>query len=165
MTASTDLDDTLANIRARAEAATPGPWENVAIEFRGDVSHSVKRGDQVLAFIGYVGAEPERVSDDAEFIAHAPTDIELLLTVLAQVTTQRDEIQTNRNALVHKVAEQRAFIAQLQALDRGHVDVTCTFPDDACRCAIPLFDLRAALDGAATTTTDGVAVPEGDTHA
>lgn len=159
MTASTDLDETLANIRARAEAATPGPWENVSIEFRGDVSHSVKRCDQVLAFIGYVGAEPERVPDDAEFVAHARADVELLLTLLDQVTAQCDEIQENRNELAHKVAEQRAVIARArQAIDREHAR-GCHYrhqqgETDECRsCAATAIE--AALDGAAATTTDG----------
>lgn len=36
-------------------------------------------------------------------------------------------------------------VARVEALDRGHVGHGCTFPDDACVCAVPLFDLRAAI--------------------
>lgn len=36
-------------------------------------------------------------------------------------------------------------VARVEALDRGHVERCCTFPDDECICTIPLLELRAAL--------------------
>ncbi|WP_182377873.1 hypothetical protein [Nocardioides sp. WS12] len=34
---------------------------------------------------------------------------------------------------------------RVRQLDQGHVGEGCVFPDEPCRCVIPLFDLRAAL--------------------
>ncbi|UUW88374.1 hypothetical protein [Pimelobacter simplex] len=138
MTASTDLDDTLANIRARAEAATPGPWEArhggyswVALYADED---KIPQGDSLPSFEPGGSATPA----DAEFIAHARADVELLLNV---------------------VAEQRAVIARVrEAIDREHAR-GCHYrhqqgETDECRsCAATAIE--AAFDGADTTTTDG----------
>ncbi|AIY15825.1 hypothetical protein GUY44_07520 [Pimelobacter simplex] len=144
VTASTDLDDTLANIRARAEAATPGPWD---IWLGADWVILAPDGNREIARV------PEPCGENAVFIAHARADIELLLTLLDQVTTQRDEIQANRDALARKVAEQRAVIARVRDWLAAHPTTHDVRQTEGYWRAQQ--DLRAALDGADTTTADG----------
>lgn len=81
-----DLTDRLDAIRARLDAATPGPW-------RWDEDYGSK-GDEGLALTNDVGAEivgaynhhccsfrddPTVEDNDAEFIAAAPADVAFLL--------------------------------------------------------------------------------------
>jgi len=71
-----------AEIAARAEAATPGPWEaNARI---GIVTNKV--GDPLAVFGG--GAQDRA---DAEFTAAARTDVPALLAELAAVRAERDQ--------------------------------------------------------------------------
>lgn len=54
---------------------------------------------------------------------------------------------------LYRAVRQRAEAAEallddVRALDWGHRD-PCRFPDGACECSVPLFDLRAALGGRA----------------
>ena len=71
-------DDTLEAIRARLEAATDGPWRGVddidLNEIRVVADDDFPVGEVVVAEIGQGIA-------DANFIAHAPTDIARLLDV------------------------------------------------------------------------------------
>lgn len=67
-------------IRARLAAATPGPWANY-----GNLGH------EVYAVNAHEDDEPGYVAEaiprksDAEFIAHAPTDMARLLAVVEAV--------------------------------------------------------------------------------
>ncbi|WP_418060789.1 hypothetical protein [Pimelobacter simplex] len=137
MTASTDLDDTLANIRARAEAATPGPW---FVEPCGDFGAKTALIPDVLR--ERYGANALNCGEDfatAEFIAHARADVELLLTL---VDEQRAVIARVREVLV-------------EAERRTAASLSCDFNGNRFQSPIAQEDLRAALDGADTTTTDG----------
>lgn len=175
MTASTDLDDTLANIRARVEAATEGPW---FVEPCGDFGAKTALIPDVLR--ERYGVNSLSCGEDfatAEFIAHARTDVPRLLDLLA---------------------EQRAVIARARALHKPiRVYDECDHQDcendpievydyAACRdsqigwgCLVCCYDdehprehcphggdhrdvveadscpTHSALDGADTTTTDG----------
>lgn len=56
---------------------------------------------------------------------------------------------------LYRAARERAEIAEallddVRVLDKGHRD-PCCFPDGACECSVPLFDLRTALGGRATS--------------
>ncbi len=80
----------LAEIRARLEAATPGPW---AIYGTIGFEYHVRTGGTTAA----VPTTGEPVADaalnrDAEFIAHAPTDI---ADLLAEVELLQTYITTN----------------------------------------------------------------------
>lgn len=130
MTASTDLDDTLANIRARAEAATEGEWSV------DDTGWGVVNDEQRIGSF----AKPR----DAGFIAHARTDVTRLLDLLD---------------------EARAVIARVRALAGEWADQPTDYDEDTEQQIADGHALLAALDGADTTTTDGDAVHEGDTHA
>ena len=81
----TALTDRLDEIAARADAATDGPWEPKRIEFRDTAGHTVKRGDLVVAFVGYESHEPLRVPVDAAFIAAARADVPALVAALRDV--------------------------------------------------------------------------------
>lgn len=63
-------DSELATIKARAEAATPGPWE-----WGGDVLFGRDNWDGPLLATRVDGQRPE----DADFIAYARADVEVLL--------------------------------------------------------------------------------------
>ena len=77
----TDLD--LAAIQARADAATPGPWT------LGIVYGTVMRSS---------GGNIARDSTEAnaEFIAHARTDVPALLARIAELEAGRDELFDGR---------------------------------------------------------------------
>lgn len=131
MTASTDLDDTLANIRARAEAATEGPWfaasddgDPVVLAASGDLEH-------VVDFRLVKGGRDQGFAD-AEFIASARTDVTRLLDLLD---------------------EQRAVIARVRDWLAAHPTTHDVRQTEGYWRA--QNDLRALLDGADTTTTDG----------
>lgn len=80
----------LAEIKARAEKATPGPWEYTDNGFDGCISS--KDGDFLI------GGEPceGRIEHDAntEFICHARTDIPALISEVEQMTKQFEEWRT-----------------------------------------------------------------------
>lgn len=83
----------LAAIRGRADAATPGPWEHVQPEFRDHTSQSVKgAAGQVVAFAGYglASMPPWR---NAEFIAHARSDIPDLLAMVDDLSAENRDLR------------------------------------------------------------------------
>jgi hypothetical protein len=88
--------DQLADIEARADAATDGPW-NIAVS-------EDRKWALVLAD---AGTADERIvvrsisDDDAEFIAHARTDIPALL---AMVREQRERLDT-ADALIRDLTD------------------------------------------------------------
>lgn len=64
----------LAAIAARREllaAGTVGPWEHVRVPFRDTASHTLKRDERVLGFVGWEKEEPERSPADAALIVAA----------------------------------------------------------------------------------------------
>lgn len=79
--ASLDLE----GIKARRDAATPGPWESQKNSCNfGIYSQTAKGGDfrrlNVANVNCYTDAQRTRAASNADFIAHARTDIPLLLT-------------------------------------------------------------------------------------
>jgi hypothetical protein len=104
----------LAEIRARAEAATPGPWVRYSRDFRDARSHSVVGpGHAVRAFTGY-GPRGGTAQTDAEFIAHARTDVPALLAEVERLTAENDRLrvmwdQSGKNDLIAENDRLRAF--------------------------------------------------------
>lgn len=101
-------DERLAEIEARAQAATEGPWR----------VQSVRRADnEIGVFVAYVGSlavlanEPNKSEqEDATFVAHARTDIPDLLAevrrlraVLAEIANPDGVSDLNHKADVNKV--------------------------------------------------------------
>lgn len=113
MTDATELDE--AAIRARVEAATPGPWRHTDSEAVYDVHQDGlvvvgSEGDPValVADEWYEADEGEPTPfHDAEFIAHARTDVGLLLTALdkARAQVERLHFDLDREARARQAAE------------------------------------------------------------
>ena len=85
----TDPRETLARIRAQADAATEGPWERHQYEpypgrDRGDVSICGRQGNVTVAYWYY----DEYEAGDAEFIAHARADVPALVAVARYALSQ-----------------------------------------------------------------------------
>lgn len=90
-------DEELSEIKARVDASAPGPWVSVAstepVDFHGFPTRTTVRtaGWPSEGWSKY-GFEPS----DAEFIAHARTDVPLLLAALR---ARRDEVDDLAEAL------------------------------------------------------------------
>jgi len=74
----------LAEIRARLVAATPGPWEWKMMPRCCSLRHVCSRRADGSVFCDVILEKDQRdyigpTIDDAQFIAHAPTDIAVLL--------------------------------------------------------------------------------------
>jgi len=69
------MTDRLAEIRARLEAATPGPWKWEVVIAEQSVTEHTLKGPDVLCRYWY----DRPPSGDGELIAHAPEDIAWLL--------------------------------------------------------------------------------------
>jgi hypothetical protein len=77
-------DEQVAEIRARVDAATEGPWiPEVYPDGRAWVNHET--GESLFSLHGFPA--------DAEFIAHARTDVELLLADRARLTERLAEVE------------------------------------------------------------------------
>ena len=71
------MSDRIAEIKARCEAATPGPW------YKGNDTLVMKTESHAVVC-------DTRARSDAAFIAHARDDIPDLLAELERVTAERD---------------------------------------------------------------------------
>ena len=86
-------NDRLAEIQARAEKATDGPWRHSVERERYETAHYVRHGEgeHLAVFTGnYSGA-----SEDGEFIAHARTDVPALAAALEEALDACAEIRVN----------------------------------------------------------------------
>ena len=116
----------LAEIRARAEAATPGPWE--AEDYStdpGDEGSCITAGEpgtmrqRAVAYaIDYPWTTPESCAADATFIAHARTDVPELA---AEVERLRVFIRGTRIAAL--TAERDALARQIERVRALHFAV------------------------------------------
>lgn len=100
---TSDIPAFLAEIRARAEAATPGPWSAHDFGYPGEeepssiVIHTgkfdwnaIREGETAIACLP---AWDRQESDNAEFIAHARTDVEHLVAAVEAVLTECADIE------------------------------------------------------------------------
>ena len=108
-------------IRERAEAATPGPWKHKKT-YISTITTEPESDDFIVWGDGGVDKET-----DAEFIAHARTDIPALLDALAAVTAERDALRVKVDAV--PVASIRAMYAGLKPAyyRRAYADVADWF--------------------------------------
>ena len=80
------IDTRLAEIRARAEAATEGPWTALGSGVAsGDHWHVIASGEAVAHISSRDGVNEDQREPDAEFIAHARTDLPALLAAVEAV--------------------------------------------------------------------------------
>jgi len=88
-------DDELQQIRARAEAATPGPWEVFHIE-EEDRRATIRRPIVGMAkdAKGWWDIDSSILSEpDARFIAHARVDIPALLAEVERLRTENASLR------------------------------------------------------------------------
>ena len=82
------LNDMLKEIEARANAATPGPWDNRCKEFSNS-----ERARHIWSEYGWLCTLESPLDSkevDAAFIAHARTDVPKLLAMLRLAIAQRN---------------------------------------------------------------------------
>lgn len=94
-------NEQLAAIRARAEAATPGPWtEGVGKVAGGETRELIIAADGrtivAMAYGGFGHPTPDCTTEDRRFIVHARTDIPALL---AEVERLARDLYYARGAL------------------------------------------------------------------
>lgn len=79
-------------IKARCEAATPGPWlENVSI-VHVDAPDETPSRDAIVADTHWDGKAFERVRGDAEFIAHARQDVPALVAEVERMRAANEQV-------------------------------------------------------------------------
>lgn len=102
--ADTALD--LAAIQARADAASKGPWEPYSVPATRKESDyvAVEAGDTEIRIARFEGGW-----FDAEFIAHARTDVPALLDRVRQL--EADLADAHRDAMVNRDTANRAHEA------------------------------------------------------
>ena len=72
------------SIKARLAAATNSPWSEIRMEHLGlsVICNAVMEGDEVAAYETVMAGTHITAEADADLIAHAPTDLALLLAVV-----------------------------------------------------------------------------------
>lgn len=101
---SESLSAQLAPIRARADAATPGPWRALTTGRAGGDHWQVCDQDQSVALIhASDGEDEERREPDAAFIAAARTDVPALLAIIDRLTDALDVAETTIEDANHEV--------------------------------------------------------------
>lgn len=153
-------DEELAAVKARAEKATSGPWESYSVPGRN-------RSAAGYAAVEVAETEVQVTRDvggwfDADFIAHARTDVPALVAEVARLQGEEDHIQdalgeTQRlmgelnDALIHKLRDAEAEVARLQGIiDQARAAVASAV--NGPRLTIDGYDVRlgvltAILDG------------------
>jgi hypothetical protein len=95
-------------IKARCEAATPGPWTFVA---NPAARHAHIYGPDNFKIHDFFNGTVDLAEGNAEFIAHAREDVEYLTARLAVL---RDENESLRDVLKH-TQDERLILAKLCA--------------------------------------------------
>lgn len=90
----------LDEIRARAEAATPGPWKYDLCDWGKRTSCAVRHGGHLI--IGFDGGLRE---NDASFIAHARNDIPSLLAEVERLSKENEMLEGADIAMEAMMAE------------------------------------------------------------
>ena len=115
-------------IKARLAAATPGPWwSDSGDPLSTNMAVAVIGGWQVQASRPFVGDRVTPAKDDADLIAHAPTD---LAALVAEVERLREELDST-----FKMWRDISFIKgqeveKMRAAIREHREATRTQSDD-----------------------------------
>lgn len=132
-------------IQARADAATPGPWwTSGAAIYTGEPAEDVRRSTWVGQT--YTPNVPDWGGANAQFIAHARTDVDQLLARVRDLEAALAKYVGHEPTIAEEMAHMRGC---LNAVD----DVATRWAD---HCLSPqtrqlLDDVRAALDGQPAT--------------
>ena len=92
----TDPRETLAEIQARAEKATPGPWE----DWGGVDANGVTRASGPITWDDH-GGEVFKPAD-ADFIAHARTDVPVMAAALTAALHALDDLDSKHQIHGHE---------------------------------------------------------------
>lgn len=124
MTDATELDT--AAIRARLEAATPGPW-HIGPDSAGQATavRGPKR-DHVASC---------QYDEDLEFIAHARTDVELLLAALDEAQAERDTHREVAESMTGLWEQEKDRASRLEAMADRLADRRANHEPWHCCCA------------------------------
>ena len=91
-------EEQLKEIEARANAARPAPWHVEVHE--PTLSRMVRSDDHTLDIgFGYVG---NRTEEDAEFVAHARTDVPALLAKARRLREENDKVTADLHVFVER---------------------------------------------------------------
>jgi hypothetical protein len=101
-------DQRIAEIKARAEAATPGPWYVPLYGFTIDTDEK-----HLLCMTGV--SVSEQVDCDMRFIARAREDIPYLLDLLAERDAELKRLQKEVASLAIESIEREKTLARLEA--------------------------------------------------
>lgn len=115
----TDIQESLDQIKARADASTGSQWyRHSSADSSGFESHSVKSAasGQVVAFTGY-GPEGGTAHADADFIAHAREDIDMLHDTLKEV------LEYINDTVVYENPEDDRETGYQDAVDDSRADI------------------------------------------
>lgn len=147
--------DRLASIRARAEAATPGPWRISGHEVIGVVTKAFVQSIQHPWV-----ADVDAVSEDAEFITAAREDIPFLLDQLATAEAKIAQVQAEAQAWADSPQGEIAptqgvgthFLKILSASPVSALDVVRVDAPQPFTCEWPDHDWRPLDDGSRDTS-------------
>lgn len=106
--------DRLAQIEARLDAATPGPWGRVHLGLQGG---EVIRNDSTRVRVArtYLN-DDDRSSENADLIANAPADLRYLLDRLREAEEASLRHERERNRAVVRAEKAEAALARVEAL-------------------------------------------------
>ena len=121
----------LASIRARLDAATPGPWQahlsNTPPHYLATpvVSHKCgPAGDRLGRFVLWDG-DPEQADKDALLIANAPADLAALLAYIGQLEGLLADLCEDGRAAAEAVRLRRAVSAVVALADKAEAAPDC----------------------------------------
>lgn len=111
-------------IRERLGKITPGKWKYENSSYAPEIHNSNRKIAKVLY---HMGSEDKEVIPNADFIAHAPEDIEFLLSKIDRLTAEKDAALS---ALRSAVAEYGTDTEQIDRLVRFWLDMETPKPTD-----------------------------------
>ena len=113
----TDVGVDLPAIRARCEAATEGPWSCRHADETDSGSWLIQAGDtSIEASIGDIWEGECDPRPNAEFIAHARSDIPALLALVATLTEERGTMAAHGIDWIHKAEAAESEVERLRGL-------------------------------------------------
>ena len=98
MSNNDERQERIAQIRARVEAATPGPW----VTWPDGTEESVE-AVAVGRFVCHLNSNMRQFREDAALIANAPADLAYLLERVAALEVERDGLRGWQNGQTHYV--------------------------------------------------------------
>jgi hypothetical protein len=93
-------------IKAREQAATPGPWVSI-FDLKGFTVYDMS-GEKGVIIAKLRNSKCKYKQPDADFISHARTDIPALLAEVERLTEENDVLKSECKAHIRQAQEQEA---------------------------------------------------------